>query len=105
MTTANAKSTSSTTKPTPTMPDVAQKVRDQVVSTVKQGQQAYVDAAQTMAKAVSVLPVPALSKLPSVPVVPGMEAVTKYTFGLAADLLSAQQDFALKMTNVLSPKK
>jgi hypothetical protein len=100
MTTANTK-----TPPTPATPDLAQKVRDQLVSTVQQGQQVYVDAAQTMVKAVSVLPVPDLPKLPGVPAVPGVEAVTKYTFGLATDLLNAQRDFALQLANVLSPKK
>jgi len=34
-----------------------------------------------------------------------MEAATKFTFDLAADLLSAQREFALQMTSALIPPK
>lgn len=97
--------TKTTTKPTTEMPDLAQKIREQLVSTVQQGQQLSVDAAQTWVKAVSVLPALDLPKIPGVPAVPGVEAATKYTFDVAADLLSAQRDFALQLANVLVPEK
>jgi len=96
-----------TTKTTPTteMPDLAQKLREQLVSTVEQGQQLTVDAAQTWVKAVSVLPVPDLPAVPGVPSIPGMEAATKYAFDVATDLLNAQRDFALQLAKVLVPAK
>jgi hypothetical protein len=34
-----------------------------------------------------------------------VEAATTFTFDLAADLLKAQRDFALQLTNVLVPAK
>lgn len=97
------------TKTTPVttteIPDLAQKIREQLVSAVKQSQQLSVDAAQTWVKAVSVLPVPDLPVVPGVPAVPGVEAATKFTFDIAADLLTAQRDFALQLTSVLVPAK
>jgi hypothetical protein len=84
------------------MPALAQQIREQLVSTVKQGQQMSVDAAQTWVKAVSVLPIP---DLPAIPAVPGVEAATKYAFDVAADLLVAQRDFALQLTSVFTPEK
>ena len=97
--------TATTNKTTTEIPDIAQKVREQLVSTVQQGQQMSVNAAQTWVKAVSVLPVMDLPKIPGVPVLPGVEAATKYTFDVATDLLNAQRDFALQLTNVLIPAK
>ncbi len=93
-----------TTKTTPRteIPDisqVAQKMREQLLATVQQGQQLSVDAAQTWVKAVSVIPVPDL------PTVPGVETMTTFTFDLAADLLSSQRDFALQLAHVLVPAK
>ena len=100
-----ATATSTTTKTTTEIPDLAQKIREQLLSTVQQGQQLSVDAAQAWVKAVSVLPVPDLPTVPGVPAVPGVEAATKFTFDLAADLLNAQRDFALQLANVLVPAK
>ena len=97
--------TATTNKTTTEIPDMAQKVREQLVSTVQQGQQMSVDAAQTWVKAVSVLPVMDLPKVPGIPALPGVEAATKYTFDVATDLLNAQRDFALQLTNVLIPAK
>ena len=96
-----------TTKTTPTteMPALAQKIREQLVSTVRQGQQLSVDAAQTWVKVVSVLPVVDLPKVPGVPALPGLEAATTFTFDVAADLLSAQRDFALQLTSVFVPQQ
>lgn len=94
-----------TTKTATETPDLAQKIREQLVSSVQQGQQLSVDAAQSFVKAVSVLPALELPKVPGVPAVPGVEAATKYTFDVAADLLNAQRDFALQLANVFVPEK
>jgi hypothetical protein len=85
--------------------DIAQKFREQLVSTVQQGQKISIDAAQTWVKAVSVLPVMDLPKVPGIPELPGVEAATKFTFDVATDLLNAQRDFALQLSNVLLPAK
>lgn len=92
------------TKSTPDTetPDVAEKIHEQLLSSVRQGQQLSVDVAQAWVKAVSVLPAPDLSKVPAVP---GVQAVSKFTFDVAADLLNAQRDFALQLTNVLVTEK
>ena len=86
-------------------PEIAQKLREQLLSTVKQGQQLSVDAAQTWVKAVSVLPVPDLPKIAGVPAVPSVEAATTFIFDVAADLLSAQRAYALQLVNVFSTSK
>ncbi|MEP7191308.1 MAG: hypothetical protein ABI903_00405 [Actinomycetota bacterium] len=96
--------TPSTKTANPTdLTNMAEKFREQLVSSVQQGQKMSIDAAQTWVKAVSVLPVPELPAIPGLPALPGLEAVTKYTFDVAADLLNAQRDFALQLTNVLIP--
>ena len=94
-----------TTKTTPTteIPELAQKIREQLLATVHQGQQFSIDAAQTWVKAVSVLPVPDLAAVSGIPTIPAVEAATKYTFDVAADLLKAQREFALQLADVLVP--
>jgi hypothetical protein len=94
-----------TTKTTTEIPAAAQKIRQQLVSTIRQGQQLSVDGAQTWAKAVSALPVPDLPVVPGVPALPGVQAVTKYTFDLAADLLSAQREFAIQLAGAFVPEQ
>ncbi len=100
MVTPNTKTTSENE-----IPALAQKSREQLVSTVQQGQQLGIDAAQTWVKAVSVLPVMDLPTIPGFPDMPGLEAATKYTFDVATDLLNAQREFALQLTSVLAPAK
>jgi hypothetical protein len=99
--------TANNTKATPTteIPEIAQKIREQVLSTVQQGQQLSVDAAQNLVKAVSVLPVADLPSVPGVPAFPSVEAATKFTFDVATDLLNAQRDFALQLAGVFAPAK
>lgn len=89
------------------VPEIAQQLREQLLSTVKQGQQLSVDAVQTWVKAVSALPVPELPRVPGAPSTTsaGVEAATVYGFDVAADLLGAQRDFALRMTKALTPEK
>jgi hypothetical protein len=96
-----------TTKTTPTteVPDVALKIREQMISSVKQSQQMLLDAAETWIKAVSVLPVADLPTIPGLPALPGAEAVTKFTFDFATDLLKAQREFALQLASVLVTDK
>jgi len=87
------------------IPELVQKSRDQLVSGLQQGQQLSIDAAQKWAKAVSVLPSVDLPKIPGMPALPDLETATRYTFDLAADLLSSQRNFALQLTNALRPAK
>jgi hypothetical protein len=96
-----------TTKTTPTteVPELAQKIREQLFTTLAQGQKLSIDAAQTWVKAVSVLPIPELPTVPGVPALPGVEAATKFSFDLAADLLNSQRDFAVQLASVLAPVK
>jgi hypothetical protein len=98
---ASTTSKSSTTE----VPELAQKIREQLVSTVQQGQQLSLNAAQAWVKAVSVIPVPDLPTVPGVPTAPSVEAATTYTFDLVTDLLNAQRSFALQLTDVLVPVK
>jgi hypothetical protein len=97
--------TKTTSENTAEIPALAQKFREQLVSTVQQGQQLSIDAAQTWVKAVSVLPAFDLPKIPGIPALPGVEAATKYTFDVAADLLNAQREYALQLTSALVPAK
>ena len=85
MATSTAKTTSTE------LPDFAQKFREQLVSSVQQGQQLSLDAAHNWVKAISVLPIPEFPAIPGVPAVPGVEAATKFGFDVATDLLNAQQ--------------
>jgi hypothetical protein len=87
------------------LPEIAQQVREQLVSSVKQGQQFTVDAVTAFSKAASVLPTPELLEIPGVPALPGVEAVTTYTFDLAIDLLTAQREFALQLASAFAPVK
>ena len=86
-------------------PEIAQKIREQLLATVTQGHKLSVDAAQTWVKAVSVLPVADLPLIPGIPAVPGVEAATTFFFDLAADLLQAQREYALQLVNVFATAK
>jgi hypothetical protein len=97
--------TTTKTRPTTEIPQLAEKIREQLLSTVQQGQQISVDAAQAWVKAVSVMSVPDLPKAPGMPTVASVEAATMYTFDVATDLLNSQRDFALQLTNVFVPVK
>jgi hypothetical protein len=85
------------------LPDLSQKVREQLLSTVQQGQALTLDAAQTWVKALSVISIPDLPAVPGIPNVPDVAAVTTYTFDVATDLLNAQRDFAVKLAAVIAP--
>lgn len=85
--------------------EIAEKLRGQLVSNLQQGQQLYLDAARGWVKAVSVLAVPDLPKIPGLPAAPDLQAATKATFDVAADLLNGQRDFAMKLADVVVPAK
>jgi hypothetical protein len=93
-----------TTKtPTTEIPEVVTKAGEQFLSALKQYQQAAVDATQTWAKAVSVLPIAGLPSIPGVPAVPNAKALTTYAFDFTTELLTAQREFALQLTSALTP--
>jgi hypothetical protein len=94
-----------TSKTTTEMPATAQKIREQLVSTIRQGQQLSVDGAQTWANAVAVLPAVEMPVVPGLPAMPGIEAAAKYTFDLASDLLAAQREFTMQLANAFLPSK
>lgn len=87
------------------MPVLAQKLGEQLVSNVEQGQQLSIDAIQTWVNVVSVIPRLHVPWLPGIPALPRMDAATRYAFDVAADLLGAQREYALQLTNALAPGK
>ena len=91
--------------PAAEIPEIAQKIREQLLSTVQRGQQLSVEAAQALVTAISVIPVPDLPKIPGVPTVPALEASTTFAFDVADDLLKSQRDFALQLANVFASAK
>jgi hypothetical protein len=93
-----AKSTANTTE----IPELATKVREQLLATVQQGQKLSVDAAQKWVDAVSALPLREVPAVPGLPV-PSVEAATVFAFDIAGDLLNAQRDYALKLAEVFTP--
>ena len=96
--------TTTKTMPTTDIPDFAQKMREQLLSTIRQGQQLSIDAVHAWVKAVSVLPVPDLPKLPGLSVIPDVQTVSKFSFDVAADLLNSQRDFSMQLVKVLVPE-
>ena len=97
--------TATNNKATTGIPEIAQKIREQLLSTVQQGQKLSVDATQTWVKAVSVLPVPDLPKIPGTSTFPGLEASTTFAFDVATDLLNAQRTYALQLANIFATAK
>jgi hypothetical protein len=96
-----------TTKTTPTteVSDLAQKIREQLMSTVQQAQKLSVDAAHSWLETASVVPVPDMPTIPGLDKLPSIEAATTYTFDVANDLLTAQREYALKLAKVLATAK
>ncbi len=84
--------------------DATQKLGEQSVSAVKQGQSVALDVARAFAGAWSSVP----SNLPENPLaaaLPDVPAITAYSFDLASELLAAQKDFAVALTTTLTPGK
>jgi hypothetical protein len=91
-------------KPAAKRPALAQESQ-QFGAYLQQSQQLWIDAIQTWVNAFSTLPVMDLHKIPGLPDMHDMQAATKFTFDVAADLLSAQREFAVQLTQVLLPAK
>ena len=91
----------STKSATTEIPSIAQKLADQLVTSVKEGHQLTVDAAAKLTKAVSALPLPSLA---GVPATPDITAFSTFGFDLAANLLQAQRDFTLSMLTTTGAK-
>jgi hypothetical protein len=84
--------------------DATQKLGEQWVSAVKQGQSVALDVARAFAGAWSSVP----SNLPDNPLaaaLPDVPAITAYSFDLASELLAVQKDFAVALTTTLTPGK
>jgi DICT domain-containing protein len=84
--------------------DATQKLGEQWVSAVKQGQSVALDVARAFAGAWTSVP----SNLPENPVaaaLPDVSAITAYGFDLASELLGAQKDFAVALVTTLTPEK
>ena len=79
--------------------EVAQQIRENVLATVKQGQQITLEAAEAWSKVVSGLPTPPAPSYAPAP--KDVEAVTAYAFDFAGELLAAQREFALRLTSTL----
>ena len=94
----------STKSATTDIPSIAHKFADQLVTSVKEGQQLTVDATAKLTKAVSALPLPELPTLAGVPASPDLKALSTFSFDLAATLLQAQREFTLSMLTTMGAK-
>ena len=93
-----------TSKPTVDVLDATQKFGEQLVSTVKQTQSLVLDAARAFAGALPSAPSGLSDNLGFV-ALPDVQAVTAYSFDLAAELLAAQKDFAVTLVGTFTPEK
>ena len=93
-----------TSKPTVDVLEATQKFGEQLVSTVKQTQSLVLDAARAFAGALPPLPSGLSDNLGFV-ALPDVQAVTAYSFDLAAELLAAQKDFAVTLVGTFTPEK
>jgi hypothetical protein len=97
----------STSEPPTATIGIARQTRDQLVSTIQQSQQVSIEAAQTWAEALSALP---LRKVPLIPgflafPMQGAEAMTRFFFDVAADLLQAQREYALQLVRIFASEE
>jgi hypothetical protein len=83
---------------------LAQQTRDQLISTIQQGQQVSIEAAQTWVETLSALPLRTMPKAPQFLALPvgGIEAVTTFFFDVAADLLNAQRQYTLALVRLFA---
>jgi len=93
-----------TSKPTVDVLEATQKFGEQLVSTVKQTQSLVLDAARAFAGALPSAP-SGLSDNLGFFALPDVQAVTAYSFDLAAELLAAQKDFAVTLVGTFTPEK
>jgi hypothetical protein len=85
-----------------TLSEATKASQDQILSTVRQSQQAVVDAVAAWAKAVENI-VPPTPTLPGVDELPKPEAVIDSAFDFAGKLLDAQHDFARNVLKAAAP--
>ena len=93
-----------TSMPTVDVLDATQKFGEQLVSTVKQAQNLALDAARAFAVALPSLP-SGFPEIRGFVALPDVQAVTAYSFDLAAELLAAQKDFAVTLVSTFTPEK
>jgi hypothetical protein len=85
-----------------TIPEAAKASQDQILTTVKQSQQAVIDAVGAWAKAVENL-VPSVPSLPGTDELPKAETVVDNAFDFASQLLEAQHEFARSVLAAAAP--
>ena len=85
-----------------TITEAAQASQEQILATVRQGQQAVVDAVATWAKAVEGI-APALPAVPGSGRLPRPETVVENAFDFAQKLLDAQREFARSVIAAAAP--
>ena len=92
------------TAPTTDIPEFASAVRTQIISGVQQSQKLTLEAAEAMAKSAQSLPIPELPAIPGFSGAPTLEALTKFSFDFATEIVNSQHDFALKLSKILDAK-
>jgi hypothetical protein len=85
-----------------TIPESAKASQDQILTTVKQSQQAVVDAVSAWAKTVENL-VPTVPTIPGTEDLPTAQAVVDNAFEFASQLLEAQHEFARSVLSAAAP--
>jgi hypothetical protein len=88
--------------PMSTITDAARITQEQLLATVRQSQEAVVDAVATWARAVEGI-VPAVPAVPGAEHLPKPEAVVEGAFDFAQKLLDAQRDFARSVISAAAP--
>jgi len=84
------------------LPEGAQKVREQLLSTVQQTHDLTIGVLQAWVKALPEAPAGA-SSLPGLPGAPDLASATGYPFDVWSDLLQAQRSFVVRAADVLTP--
>jgi hypothetical protein len=87
---------------TTTLNDAARASQEQILGTVRQSQQAVVDAVAAWAKAVENM-IPPAPAIPGAGDLPKPDAVVDNAFDFAAKLLDAQREFAHSIIAAASP--
>lgn len=85
-----------------TLTDAAKASQDQILTTVRQSQQAVVDSVAAWAKAVENL-VPPAPPIPGTDELPTAQAVVDNAFDFASQLLDAQHEFARSVLAAAAP--
>lgn len=96
-------SETTTTQFTTEMPALAAQTREQILASVKQGQDLTLAAVHTITKAVDAFPKPDLPQLAGISAMPDLRAATAYSYDLLIDTLHAQREFALELASAFNP--